>query len=41
MSIGESRPIVSMNDVRDWVLQGWEYVDELPNGEAIIRLPSP
>jgi integrase len=32
--------VVSMNDVRDWVLQGWEYVNELPNNEAVIRLPS-
>ena len=31
--------VVSMTDVKDWVLQGWEYVNELPNGEAIIRLP--
>jgi hypothetical protein len=32
--------IVSMNDVRHWVLQGWEYVNELPNKEAVIRLPT-
>ena len=31
--------IVSMKDVREWVLQGWEYVSELPNNEAVIRLP--
>jgi hypothetical protein len=28
-----------MDDVKDWVLQGWEYVNELPNGEANIKLP--
>ncbi len=32
--------IVSMNDVRTWILRGWEYVNELPNGEVIIRLPT-
>lgn len=31
--------IVAMTQVRDYVLQGWEFVNNLPNGEAIIRLP--
>jgi hypothetical protein len=28
-----------MNEVKTWVTQGWEYVNSLPNNEAIIRLP--
>jgi integrase len=35
-----TQKIVSMSDVKDWVLQGWEYVNELPNNEAVIRLPT-
>jgi hypothetical protein len=35
-----TQKIVSMSDVKDWVLQGWEYVNELPNNEAVIRLPA-
>jgi len=30
--------MVTMIEVRDYVLQGWEFVDNLPNGEAIVRL---
>jgi hypothetical protein len=30
--------MVRMIEVRDYVLQGWEFVNNLPNGEAIIRL---
>ncbi len=32
--------IVRMDEIKNWIVQGWEYVNELPNGEAIIRLPS-
>jgi integrase len=35
-----TQKVVSMNDVKQWVVQGWEYVNELPNGEAVIRLPT-
>jgi integrase len=37
---GNSQKVVPLNEVKNWVVQGWEYVDELPNGEAIIRLPT-
>ncbi len=38
---GNSRQkIVPTNEVRNWILQGWEYVRELPTDEAIIRLPT-
>ncbi len=38
---GNSRQkIVPTDEVRNWILQGWEYVRELPTDEAIIRLPN-
>lgn len=36
---GNRQRVVSLDDVRDFVLQGWEYVNTLPNGDAIVRLP--
>ena len=33
--------VVPLNDVRNWVIEGWEYVSTLPTNEAIVRLPSP
>ncbi len=35
-----SQKIVPLFQLRDFIVQGWEYVRELPNNEAIIRLPS-
>jgi site-specific recombinase XerD len=32
--------VVSMSEVKNWILQGWEYVTMLPSNEAIIRLPN-
>ena len=38
---GNSRQrIVPINEVKNWILQGWEYIRELPTDEAIIRLPT-
>ena len=38
---GNSRQrIVPLNEVRNWILQGWEYVTMLPTNEAIIKLPT-
>jgi integrase len=31
--------IVPMNELKQWVTQGWEYVSSLPTNEAIIKLP--
>jgi len=31
--------IVPMIDVKDWIVQGWEFVTTLPTNEAIIKLP--
>jgi len=28
-----------LNEVKQWIVQGWEYVTTLPPDEAIIRLP--
>jgi hypothetical protein len=33
--------VVPLNDVKSWVIEGWEYVSTLPTNEAIVRLPSP
>jgi len=38
---GDSRQkIVPVNEVKNWIVQGWEYVTTLPTNEAIIKLPS-
>ena len=38
---GNSRQkVVPMSNVKDWILQGWEFVTTLPTNEAVIRLPS-
>lgn len=36
---GNNQKVVLMDDVKNWVIQGWEYVTTLPNNEAIVRLP--
>jgi hypothetical protein len=28
-----------MSEAKEWIVQGWEFVNALPNGEAIVRLP--
>jgi hypothetical protein len=33
--------VVPMTDVKNWIVEGWEYVSTLPTDEAVIRLPSP
>jgi ATP phosphoribosyltransferase regulatory subunit HisZ len=38
---GNSQKVVPMTEVKSYVSQGWEYVTELPNSEAVIRLPHP
>jgi hypothetical protein len=32
--------VVPMTDVKNWIVEGWEYVSTLPTDEAVIRLPS-
>jgi len=29
-----------LNELRQWIVQGWEYVNSLQEGETIIRLPT-
>jgi PAS domain-containing protein len=36
---GNSQKIVPMSEAKEWIVQGWEFVNALPNGEAIVRLP--
>jgi len=31
--------VVLMSDVKNWIVEGWEFVNTLPSGEAIIKLP--
>jgi len=31
--------IVPMNELKNWITQGWEFVTTLPTNEAIIKLP--
>jgi hypothetical protein len=31
--------VVPMDEIKSWIVQGWDYVKDLPNGEAIIKLP--
>ena len=37
---GNHQKIVPLLELRDYILGGWEYVRELPNNEAVIRLPN-
>ena len=32
--------IVPMDEVKNWIVQGWEFVTTLPTNEAIIKLPA-
>lgn len=32
--------VIPMLEVRNWIMEGWEYVTSLPSDEAIIRLPA-
>ena len=36
---GNTQKVVKLNEVKEWIVQGWEYVTTLPPDEAIIRLP--
>ncbi|MEM3504332.1 MAG: site-specific integrase [Nitrososphaeria archaeon] len=36
---GNTQKVVKLSEVKQWILQGWEYVTTLPPDEAIIRLP--
>ena len=37
---GNHQKIVPLLELRNFIVQGWEFVRELPNNEAIIRLPN-
>jgi hypothetical protein len=36
---GNSQRVVPVGQVRDLIPQGWEYMAQLPTGEAIVKLP--
>jgi hypothetical protein len=37
---GSKQRVITIREVEKYVRQGWEYVDRLPSGKAIVRLPS-
>ncbi len=37
---GNRQRVVPVAQVKDFIGQGWEYVAQLPDGEAIVKLPS-
>jgi len=37
---GNSQKVVPMNEVKNYITDGWEFVKEIPNNEIIIRLPN-
>jgi PAS domain-containing protein len=37
---GNKQRIVAMDEVKNYVVQGWEFVTTLPSNEAVIRLPT-
>lgn len=37
---GNRQKVIPITEVRESISQGWEYVDQLSTGEAIVRLPS-
>jgi negative regulator of sigma E activity len=37
-SNGSRQKVISINDVKSYLNQGFEYVDSLPNGEAIVKM---
>lgn len=37
---GNNQKVVSMQEIKNWINQGWEFVSHLPPDEAIIKLPS-
>ena len=40
MNNGNSQKVISVREVKDYISQGWEYVNILPgNKEVIIKLP--
>jgi hypothetical protein len=36
---GSRQKVISINDVKSYLNQGFEYVNSLPNGEAIVKMP--
>ena len=37
---GNNQKVVPLEEVRAHIVEGWEYVRDLPPGNAIIKLPS-
>lgn len=37
---GNHQKVVPINEVKQWIEQGWDFVTTLPDSEAIVRLPT-
>jgi len=37
---GNHQKVVGMGEVEGWVTQGWDFVTSLPDGKAVVRLPT-
>jgi len=37
---GNIQKIVHMGEVKQYAVQGWEYVTTLPSNETVIKLPT-
>jgi len=36
---GNNQRVILVSEVKEFITQGWEYVTQLPDGEAIVKLP--
>ena len=36
---GNTQKIITINEIEEYIIQGWEFITTLPNGKAIIRIP--
>ena len=36
---GNTQKIITINEIEEYINQGWEFITTLPNGKAIIRIP--
>lgn len=36
---GNRQRVIQTDQIKEFIGQGWEYVGQLPDGEAIVKLP--
>lgn len=37
---GSRQKVIPISEVRNYIVQGWEYVASLPDNSAIVKLPA-